>query len=285
MEDNRKKGNKDRFPKKNTAYGKRERPIPEKASVYEETEQTEEDGVIIGRNAVIELLKSETEVDRVFIRKGEPDGSLSVICALAKGRGIPVLEADGRKLDAMSGGGVHQGVAAVCAETAYLSVEELLETTEAKGENPFFVICDDVNDPHNLGAIIRSAECAGANGVIVPKRHAVGVNATVAKSSAGAVFHMPVARVSNLVNAVRYLKEKGVWIWAVEAGGTPYYEQDFKGKTALVLGSEGEGVSRLLKEECDFLTGIPMFGRINSLNVSNAAAVLLFEAAKQRHKE
>ena len=244
-----------------------------------------EDGVIIGRNAVIELLKSESEVDRVFLRKGEHDGSLSLICALAKAKGVPVLEADGRKLDAMACGGVHQGVAAVIAETAYLSVQELLEQTVQKGEKAFFVVCDDVGDPHNLGAIIRSAECAGANGIIIPKRHAAGVNATVAKSSAGAVFHMPIARTANLVSAVRYLKEQGVWVWAVEAGGKPYYEQDFTGNTALVMGSEGEGVSRLMKEECDFLTGIPMFGKINSLNVSNAAAVLLFEAAKQRHRE
>ena len=249
------------------------------------TEKREiEDGLIIGRNAVIELLKSEGEVDRVFMRKGEHDGSLSLIVALAKGRGIPVLETDGRKLDQMACGGVHQGVAAVTAETNYLSVQELWEQTAEKGEKAFFVICDDVGDPHNLGAIIRSAECAGANGIIIPKRHAAGVNATVAKSSAGAVFHMPIARTSNLVSAVRYLKEQNVWTWVVEAGGKPYYEQDFTGNIALVMGSEGEGVSRLLKEECDFPAGIPMYGKLNSLNVSNAAAVLLFEAAKQRNR-
>ena len=242
------------------------------------------EGLFIGRNAVIELLRSDREVDRVFIRKGERDGSLSVVCALALEKGVPLLETDIRKLDSLAGGGVHQGVAAIAAETAYLSVRELLDKTEAAGELPFYLICDDVNDPHNLGAMIRSAECAGANGVIIPKRHAVGVNGTVAKSSAGAVFHVPVARVSNLVSAVRTLKENGVWIWAVEAGGKPYYEQDFRGKIALILGSEGEGVSRLLKEESDFMAGIPMYGKINSLNVSNAAAILMFEAAKQRAK-
>lgn len=245
--------------------------------------QEASEGLFIGRNAVIELLKSGREIDRIFVRRGEKEGSLSLICALALENGIPLLETDVRKLDSLAAGGVHQGVAAVAAETAYLSVQELLMKTEQDGENPFYIICDDVNDPHNLGAIIRSAECAGANGIIIPKRHAAGVNGTVAKSSAGAVFHMPIARVSNLASAVRTLKENGVWIWAVEAGGKPYYEQDFRGKIALILGSEGDGVSRLLKEESDFHVGIPMYGQINSLNVSNAAAVLLFEAAKQRN--
>lgn len=241
------------------------------------------EGLFIGRNAVIELLKSGKEVDRVFVKRGEREGSLSLICALALEKGIPLLETDVRKLDSLSAGGVHQGVAAIAAETVYLSVGDLLALTEQNGQQPFYILCDEVNDPHNLGAIIRSAECAGANGVIIPKRHAVGVNGTVAKSSAGAVFHMPIARVSNLASAVRTLKENGVWVWAVEAGGKPYYEQDFRGKVALILGSEGNGVSRILKEESDFITGIPMYGQINSLNVSNAAAVLLFEAAKQRN--
>ncbi len=249
----------------------------------EKTERSETDGLFIGRNAVAELLKSGREVDRLFVKRGEREGALIPICAIARERGIPVIETDVRKLDSLAGGGAHQGVVAVASETVYLSVQELLEQTEAAGQLPFYVICDEVNDPHNLGAIIRSAECAGANGVIIPKRHAAGVNGTVAKSSAGAVFHMPIARVSNLAAAVRTLKESGVWVWAVEAGGTPYYEQDFRGKIALLFGSEGEGVSRLLKEQSDFVTGIPMFGQINSLNVSSASAVLLFEAAKQRH--
>ena len=244
----------------------------------------EQDGLFIGRNAVAELLKSGRPVDRVLIRRGERDGSLSVICALALEKGVPLLETDVRKLDQLAPGGVHQGVAAYAAETAYLSVQELLERTESAGELPFYVICDGVSDPHNLGAILRSAECAGANGVILPKRRAVGVNGTVAKASAGAVFHVPVARTSNLASAVKLLKEHGVWIWAVEMGGKPYDEQDFRGKVALILGSEGEGVSRLLQEESDFLTGIPMYGKINSLNVSNAAAIVLFEAAKQRFR-
>lgn len=248
-------------------------------------ETGEQDGFFIGRNPVTELLKSPRSVDRVLMRKGEPDGSLSVIAALAGKRGIPVISVDVKKLDALAGGGAHQGVAAYGAETDYLTVEELLVKTESDGELPFYAICDDLNDPHNLGAVIRSAECAGMNGIIIPKRRSAGVTATVAKSSAGAVFHIPVARVPNLAAAVRFLKENGVWIWALEAGGSPYYEQDFRGKAAIILGSEGDGVSRLLKEESDFIAGIPMFGTINSLNVSNAAAVVFFEAAKQRNGE
>lgn len=242
-----------------------------------------EDGLFIGRNAVMELLKSGRTIDRIYIKTGPAEGVLNVIRSKALEQGIPVSETDIRRLDKMAAGGVHQGVIAVAAETDYLSVEELLEQTLEKGEKPFFLICDSINDPHNLGALIRTANCAGLNGVIIPKRRAVGVNGTVAKSSAGAVFAMPIARVTNLVSAVKYLKENGVWVWAVEAGGRPYYEQDFKGSCALVLGSEGEGVSALMKKESDFIAGIPMFGTVNSLNVSAAGAIVMFEAAKQRN--
>ncbi len=241
-----------------------------------------DEGLFVGRNAVTELLKSGRTVDRIYI-SGQQDGVLAKIRSLAREARIPLVDTDNRKLDALSGGAVHQGVIAVAAETDYLSVTELLELTEENGQKPFFVICDSINDPHNLGAIIRSALCAGVNGIIIPKRRSVGVNGTVAKSSAGAVFSMPIARVSNLVSAIRTLKDSGVWIWALEAGGTPYYQQDFKGSVALVLGSEGEGVSDLIKKESDFITGIPMYGSVNSLNVSAAGAVVMFEAAKQRN--
>ena len=217
------------------------------------------------------------------MRSGTREGVVSNICAKANERRIPIVETDSRRLDKMADGGAHQGVIAVAAETDYLSVEELFEKTVEQGQKPFYLICDSINDPHNLGALIRSANCAGVNGVIIPKRRAVGVNGTVAKSSAGAVFAMPIARVSNLANAVKYLKENGVWVWAVEAGGKPYYEQDFKGSCALILGSEGEGVSEILKKESDFIAGIPMFGSVNSLNVSAAGAIVMFEAAKQRN--
>ena len=242
-----------------------------------------ESGLFVGRNAVTELLRSTRSVDRIYIQKNRAEGPLNVIVALAAERGVPLVDTDIRKLDSMAQGAVHQGVIAVAAETDYLSVEELLKLTESKGETPFFLICDSVNDPHNLGALIRSANCAGVNGVIIPKRRAVGVNGTVAKSSAGAVFSMPIARVSNLLSAVRCLKENGVWVWAVEAGGKPYYDYDYTGKCALILGSEGEGVSSILKKESDFIAGIPMYGSVNSLNVSAAGAIVMFEAARQRN--
>lgn len=241
------------------------------------------EGVFIGRNAVTELIKSGRSVDRIYMQSNVTEGPLTAIFALAQSRGIPVITADGKKLAELAAGGAHQGVAAIAAETDYLSVEELLSQCREKGEKPFFLICDSVNDPHNLGALIRSANCAGANGVIIPKRRSAGVNGTVAKSSAGAVFSTRVARVPNLAAACRTLKENGVWIWAVEAGGKPYYEQDFNCACALILGSEGEGVSELLKKESDFIAGIPMYGSINSLNVSVAGAIVMFEAAKQRN--
>ncbi len=245
--------------------------------------ETAPEGLFIGRNAVMELLRSGRTVDRIYIRNSADDGVIGKICAKANELRVPIVETDSRRLDKLANGGVHQGVIAVAAETDYLSVEELMEKTLEKGEKPFFLICDSINDPHNLGALIRSANCAGVNGVIIPKRRSVGVNGTVAKSSAGAVFAMPIARVPNLASAVKYLKENGVWIWSVEAGGRPYYEQDFKGSCALILGSEGEGVSELLKKESDFIAGIPMFGSVNSLNVSAAGAIVMFEAAKQRN--
>lgn len=245
--------------------------------------ELETDGLFIGRNAVTELLKSGRTVDRIYIQREDTRGPLTPLRALAAEKGVPLIETDVRKLAAMSGGGVHQGVIAVAAETDYFTAEQLLENCEKAGEKPFFLICDSVNDPHNLGALIRSANCAGMNGVIIPKRRSAGVNGTVAKSSAGAVFTMPIARVPNLASCVRMLKEHGVWIWAAEAGGKPYYEQDFKCACALILGSEGEGVSEILKKESDFLAGIPMYGSINSLNVSAAGAIVMFEAARQRN--
>lgn len=243
----------------------------------------ETEGLFIGRNAVTELIKSNRTVDRIYMRGDSSDVILAKIRAKANEKKIPIVDTDSRKLDKLANGAVHQGVIAVAAETDYLTVEELMELVEQKGEKPFFLICDSINDPHNLGALIRSANCAGVNGVIIPKRRSVGVNGTVAKSSAGAVFAMPIARVANLSNTVKTLKENGVWIWAVEAGGKPYYEQDFRGSCALILGSEGEGVSEILKKESDFIAGIPMYGSVNSLNVSNAGAIVMFEAAKQRN--
>ena len=241
-----------------------------------------ENELFIGRNAVTELLKSGRTVDRIFVSR-QGDSLLAKIKASARRKGVPVIETDTRKLDTMSGHSVHQGVIAVASATDYLTAEALFELTESRGEKPFYIICDSINDPHNLGAIIRSACCAGANGIIIPKRHSASVNGTVAKASAGTVFSMPIARVSNLVSAIRFLKEKGVWIWALDADGKPYYEQDFRGACALVLGNEGDGVSELIRKESDFTAGIPMYGTVDSLNVSAAGAIVMFEAARQRN--
>lgn len=267
--------------RKNAGFGgKKQLTKPETDIDTEKTEESE--NLFIGRNAVLELLKTDKEVDKLYVQKGEREGSITLIVAKAVEKKIPVVEVDRRRLDMMSGGGVHQGVAAEVSETTYASVEDMLALAASRGEKPFIVICDSINDPHNLGAIIRTAECAGAHGVIIPKRRSVSVNSTVAKASAGAVFHMLVARVPNLNTAIKQLKDNNIWVWTVETGGTPYYESNYDCGCAFVLGGEDTGVSRLVKENSDFVASIPMYGKINSLNVSNAAAVVLFEAAKQR---
>lgn len=244
-----------------------------------------EERAVVGRNAVLELLRSDNTVDKIFLQRGLKEGSISLIVAEAKRRGVPVAEVDKRKLDALSGGVVHQGVAAYASEVNYYSVDELLEIAEKRGEKPFLIICDGINDPHNLGAIIRSADVAGVHGVIIPKRGSVGVTMTVVRSAAGATEYVAVAKVSNIASTIDYLKDKGVWIYALEADGTDFYEEDLSGACALVLGSEGDGVSRLVREKSDYCLSIPMYGKVNSLNVSNAAAVVMMEAARQKHKK
>jgi len=245
----------------------------------------ESDNIFIGRNAVLELLKSGRAIDKMYIQKGDREGSITLIVAKAIEDKVPIVEVDRRRLDSMSNGGIHQGVAAIASETAYVSVEDIIAIAAERGEKPFIIICDSINDPHNLGAIIRTAECAGAHGVIIPKRRAVSVNGAVAKASAGAVFHIAVAKVTNLTSAIKVLKDNNIWVWALEADGTPYYESDFDCGCAFVLGGENTGVTRLVRENSDFVASIPMYGKINSLNVSNAAAIVLFEAAKQRAKK
>lgn len=245
--------------------------------------QQESDGVIEGRNAVLEALRAGTPVDKIYIAKGETDASLGHIASTARGKGIVVVEADRRKLDAMSLTHAHQGVIAVAAVRAYATVEDILSIAREKGEPPLIVVCDELSDPHNLGAVIRTAECAGAHGVIIPKRRSAGLTAVVGKTSAGAVAHVPVARVPNLPALLKELKEEGVWVFGTAADGTtPLYQADLKGPAAIVIGSEGTGMGRLVAENCDFTVSIPMFGKINSLNASAAAAVLLYEAVRQR---
>lgn len=246
-------------------------------------EEAPDENLIIGRNAVKELLAGGRDIDRLYISAGQREGSINLLIAEAAERGIPIRECESRKLDAMARGGRHQGIIAMVAEHNYSSIDDILEYAEERGEQPFVVICDGIEDPHNLGAIIRSAECAGAHGVIIPKRRAVGLTATVAKSSAGALSHMRVAKVTNLASAVDELKERGLWIYGADMDGSPYFKTDLKGAAAIVLGSEGFGVSRLVKEKCDFIVSIPLWGQLNSLNVSCAAAVILTEAARQRN--
>ena len=249
------------------------RPLPD----------AEADGIIEGRNAVIEALRVGTAIDKIYLAKGETDKTLGHIASKARDAGIVVVEADRRKLDGMSRTHAHQGVIALAAVREYATVESILAAAAEKGEPPRLVVCDEISDPHNLGAILRTAECAGAHGLIIPKRRSAGLTAIVGKTSAGAVSYLPVARVANLTSALKDLKKQGVWIFGTTAGAsTDLYSADLKGPAAIVIGSEGDGMSRLVAENCDFLVSIPMKGHISSLNASAAAAILLYEAVRQR---
>ena len=243
----------------------------------------EADGVIEGRNAVIEALRAGTAIDKIYLQKGETDRTLGHIASKARSAGAVVVEADKRKLDAMSRTHAHQGVIALASVREYASVEDILQIAAERGEPPLLVVCDELSDPHNLGAVIRTAECAGAHGVIIPKRRSAGLTAVVAKTSAGAVAHVLVARVPNLPALLDDLKKRGVWVFGTAADGTTsLYDADLKGPAAIVIGSEGSGMGRLVAESCDFLVSIPMRGKLNSLNASAAAAILLYEAVRQR---
>ena len=247
------------------------------------SQEAEADGLIEGRNAVTEALRAGAAIDKIYIARGETDAALGHIASTARDRGIVVVEADRRKLDGMSRTKSHQGVVAVAAVREYAGVDDILNAAREKGEAPLIVVCDELSDPHNLGAVIRAAECAGAHGVIIPKRRSAGLTAIVAKTSAGAVSYLPVARVPNLTAALKELKEQGLWVYGADAGGgTRLYDADLKGPAAIVIGSEGDGLGRLVREQCDFLVSIPMRGQIGSLNASAAAAVVLYEAVRQR---
>ena len=243
----------------------------------------ENEGQLEGRNAITEALKSGRTIDKVFIAAGDTDRALQHLAAQAKEAGAVVVPVDRRKLDMMSTTRSHQGIIALAAAREYYSLDELLAVAEEKGEAPLLVICDELSDPHNLGAILRTAECAGAHGVIIPKRRSVGLTATVSKASAGAVEYIKVARVTNINAAISELKEKGVWIFGTAAeGSVPMYQADLTVPAAIVIGSEGDGMSRLVRQNCDVTVHIPMKGQINSLNASNAASILLYEAVRQR---
>lgn len=244
--------------------------------------QNRED-LIEGRNAVIEALRAGRTIDKIYIAKGDVDQTLGHIASKARSAGIVVVEADRRKLDAMSQTHTHQGVIALCAVKEYCTVADILAVAEARGEPPFIIVCDEISDPHNLGAIIRSAECAGAHGVIIPKRRSAGLTAIVDKTSAGAAEHVAIARVPNLSAAISELKKSGLWVYGAAAeGASPMWQTDLTGPVCLVIGSEGDGIGRLVRENCDFLVSIPLKGQISSLNASAAAAVLMYEVLRQR---
>lgn len=238
-----------------------------------------------GRNSVIELLKSGKDINKLFVQRGEKHGSINEIIKLANKNKIIISEIDKSKLDKMSQTHNHQGVIAIVPPYEYCDVDEILEVAKEKNEDPFILILDEIEDPHNLGSIIRTAECSGVHGIIIPKRRSATVNSTVNKTSAGAAQYMKIARVNNLNETINYLKERNIWIYGTDAKGSAYYdEQDYKGGVGIVIGSEGFGMNRLVKENCDFLIKIPMKGQINSLNASVSAGIVMYEVMKQRRK-
>ena len=278
MNDNRKPNGRDQ-------NRRGDRNAPRRADRFAErkTEVEEVEGQLEGRNALTEALRAGRTIDKVFIADGDTDRGLQRLAAEAKEAGAVIVPVDRRKLDQMSFTRSHQGVIALAAAHDYYTIDDILEEAAARGENALIVICDELSDPHNLGAIMRSAECAGAHGVIIPKRRSVGLTATVAKASAGAVEYMKVARVTNINNAINELKEKGVWVFGTAAeGSVPMYKADLTGPAAIVIGNEGDGMSPLVRKNCDMLVHIPMKGRISSLNASAAASILLYEAVRQR---
>ena len=257
---------------------------PRRADRFADRTPVEEvEGQLEGRNALTEALRSGRTIDKVFVAAGDTDRALQRLAAQAKEAGAVVVPVDRRKLDQMSTTHSHQGIIALAAAHVYFTIDDILEEAASRGENALIVICDELSDPHNLGAIMRSAECAGAHGVIIPKRRSVGLTATVAKASAGAVEYMKVARVTNINAAIAELKEKGVWIYGTAAEGSiPMYKADLTGPAAIVIGNEGDGMSPLVRKNCDVMVHIPMKGKISSLNASAAASILLYEAVRQR---
>jgi len=287
-----KTGNEGRPVRENKAVNEG-RPVRENKIVKENrvvnevkptVEQVRED-IIEGRNAVIEALKSDRTIEQILVAQGDTQGSINVILGIAKDNGIVVKEVDRRKLDQMTETGAHQGVIAIVTPYKYFAVEDILKEAEVRGEKPFIVILDEIEDPHNLGSIIRTAEVCGVHGIIIPKRRNVGVTPTVYKSSAGAIEHMKLAKVTNINAAIDSLKEKGIWVYGADMDGENYcFDTDFTGGCALVVGSEGRGISKLTKEKCDVLVKIPMMGKITSLNASVAGGIMMYEVLKQKIK-
>ena len=239
--------------------------------------------IIAGRNPVTEALRSGRAIDSILIAKGELNGSVKVIAAKAKAHKIPIKEVDRKKLDQLCGGAVHQGIVALAAVKEYASVEDIFALAASRNEPPFIIVLDEIEDAHNLGAIIRTAECAGAHGIIIPKRRSAGLSYAVGKTSAGAYEYMPVARVTNIPTTLDELKAKGCWIYGADMNGSLYTENNLQGAAVLVIGSEGSGIGKLVREKCDVILSLPMYGKINSLNASVAAGILMYEFTRQRH--
>ena len=245
-------------------------------------EKYQNDELLIGRNPIAEALSSGRSIIKIMIAKGSASGPAVEIAAKAKKAGIPVQEVERRKLDFMTGSAAHQGVAALCAMKDYTSVEDILKLAEERGEQPFIIILDEIEDPHNLGAIIRSAECAGAHGVIIKKRRSAGLTYTAYKASAGALEYLPVARVTNIADTIDELKARNIWVYGADMDGEDYLKTDFSGGVALIIGNEGKGISRLVREKCDVIVSLPLKGHINSLNASVAAGILMYKVAEKR---
>ncbi len=275
---------------RNNSY-KREKNKKQYQGNHEDMQELEfdcsqpDDSLVYGRNSVRELLKSERAVDKLYIVKGVREGSVSYLAEMAIERKIPIIEVEKSKLDRMCRGTNHQSVAATAAAKEYSSIDDIIEKARSKGEKPFVVILDGVEDPHNLGAIIRTAECCGVHGIIIPKHRSATLNGVVYKTSAGALEYMLVAKETNITMAIEKLKKEGFWIFGAEAGGQSCYDADFDVACAVVFGSEGKGISRLVKENCDYTVSIPIYGNVNSFNVSAAAAIVIGEVARQHHKQ
>lgn len=249
---------------------------------YMQEQAEQKNDIIYGRNPVLEAIKSERAIDTVMISRGDRSGSIGKIIAVCHDKNIVVKEADIKKLDMLCGHGSHQGVLAFTAAHDYAEIDDIFAKAENRGEPPFIIICDEIEDPHNLGAIIRTADAAGAHGIIIPKRRSASLSYAVGKVSAGAVEYVPVAKVSNLASTIDDLKKRGLWVYGADMDGVCLHEQEMTGAIALVIGSEGKGLGRLIREKCDCIVSIPMHGQINSLNASVAAGILMFEIAKQR---
>lgn len=276
-----------KFQASNSRKNKNDKTKEERINKKErKNENPSFDDQVEGRNSVLELLESEKDINKIYISNGEKQGSINKIVGKAKSKGIVLVEVDKNKLDEMSQTGNHQGVIAIVPPFEYCEVDDILDEAKMRKEDAFILILDGIEDPHNLGAIIRTAETAGVHGVIIPKRRAVAVNGTVNKSSAGAVEHMKIARVNNINDTIKYLKDNGLWVIGTDGNAQKYYyEQDLTGPVALVIGSEGFGMSRLVEENCDILVKIPMKGKITSLNASVSAGIVTYEIVKQREKK